>query len=170
MRRLVRYRRVADDLRPYLDTWDKSFFDWGNDAQPFDTSYYTLSSDNDKGADANVIRPKGPRFHGKVVVLIGPENSSATFQFAALLQRERLGVLVGEETGGNLRGINGGAFFFLRLPQSALEADLPLIGTFPIEDMPDRGLQPDVEAPDTPASIAAGEDPALSRGLAIASS
>jgi hypothetical protein len=30
MRRLVRYRKVPDDLVPYLDTWDKSFRDWGN--------------------------------------------------------------------------------------------------------------------------------------------
>ena len=39
--------------------------------------------------------------------------------------------MVGQVTGGNLRGINGGAFFFLNLPNSRLEIDLPLIGQFP---------------------------------------
>jgi C-terminal processing protease CtpA/Prc len=30
--RRVRYRKVPDDLVPYLDTWDPSFKDWGSSA------------------------------------------------------------------------------------------------------------------------------------------
>jgi hypothetical protein len=165
MRRLVRYRRVPDDLVPYLDTWDPSFRDWGADAQSYDARFYTLSDKDSSGADANIIQPKGPRFKGKLAVLIGPENSSATFQFAQLVQTAKLGVLVGENTGGNQRGINGGAFFFLRLPQSGLEADLPLIGTFPLTPKPDRGLSPDIAAPQTQEAIAAGYDTAMAKAM-----
>jgi C-terminal processing protease CtpA/Prc len=101
-----------------------------------------------------------------VRVLIGPQNSSATFQFANLMQRERLGVLVGETTGGNRRGINGGAFYFLRLPRTGLEVDLPLIGTFPLTPQPDAGVTPDVLASRTPTVLAQRRDPALEAAMA----
>ena len=49
-------------------------------------------------------------------------------------------VLVGQPTGGNQRGITGGAFFFLRLPNSKIEVDVPLIGQYPATEQPDGGL------------------------------
>jgi C-terminal processing protease CtpA/Prc len=169
MKRLVRYRAVPDALRPVLDTWDPSFRDWGNDAteldRPWPTApsahYFALAGD-DPAVDARtVIRPLPPRFAGQVYVLVDAANSSATFQFAALVQREHLGILVGEPTGGNRRGLNGGAFFFLRLPHSGLEIDLPLIGTFPREPEPDAGLVPDLYVPITAADVSAGRDPVM---------
>ena len=102
------------------------------------------------------------------MVLTSPQMSSATHQFAQAVRRHRLGLLVGEETGGNQCGINGGGFFFLRLPESGLEADLPLIGTFPRGPRPDGGVRPDVRIEPTVAAIASGRDPALSRALDLA--
>lgn len=157
-RRLVRYRRIPDDLRPRLDTWDRSFDDWGADATPVDDRYLALKRGDEEGA---VISPRGRRFAGEVAVLVGPQNSSATFQFAQLMRRERLGRLVGETTGGNRRGINGGAFYFLRLPATGLEVDLPLIGYFPSAPEPDGGLEPDEAVRLTAAHVAAGRDPVL---------
>ena len=98
-------------------------------------------------------------------MLVDGVCSSATFQFARLVKAGRLGTLVGEPTGGNLRGINGGAFFFVRLPESRLEIDLPLIGYFPPGSPPDAGLLPDVPAAPTRASIAAGADPGMAAAL-----
>lgn len=164
--RLVRYRRAPDPLQPYLDTWDPSFKDWGAAAKPYDERFFALDQKEDDGREVGEIRPSGPRFKGKAAVLIGPQNSSATFQFANRIKTERLGVLVGEPTGGNRRGINGGAFFFLRLPESGLEADLPLIGTFPTTSQPDAGLLPDIPAPLTADAIAAGRDPTMAAALA----
>lgn len=37
-----------------------------------------------------MVGPKGPRYSGQVAVLIGAQNSSATFQFAGMMARERL--------------------------------------------------------------------------------
>jgi Peptidase family S41 len=162
--RRVRYRRVPDDLMSHLDTWDPSFSDWGQDAEPFDARFLTLTGNEDGVAE---IKPKGPRFRGNVVVLTSAENSSATFQFADLVQQNRLGRLMGEPTGGNRRGINGGAFFFLRLPQSGLEADLPLIGTFPKTPQPDAGLRPDIIVPVRASDIATGRDTAMERALTV---
>ncbi len=160
--RRTRYRRVPDDLIPYLDTWDPSFRDWGADATRADDRFYDLKLQSGDVA----IAQKQPRFRGKVIVLTSAENSSATFQFAALIQQHRLGTLVGEATGGNLRGINGGAFFFLRLPESGLEVDLPLIGTFAKSPQPDRGILPDIAIPPTESDIATGRDAALEFALA----
>jgi Peptidase family S41 len=161
--RRVRYRKTPDDLNPYLDTWDKSFRDWGDDATGIGGGFYRLKSET---GDAEIIAPKGPRFTGKVVVLIDAQNSSATFQFAQRMRDLGLGTLCGQPTGGNQRGINGGAFFFLRLPASGLEADLPLIGRFPLTPKPDAGLTPDIRVDLTAEDIAAGRDRVMETALA----
>ena len=161
-RRLVRYRSVPADLRPYLDTWDPGFFDWGEQAVPFDATRFELR----RGAGDDGVMPDARRLTVPVAVLTSAQNSSATFQFALRMKRHRLGILVGEATGGNQRGINGGAFFFARLPQSGIEFDVPLIGYFPDGPMPDAGVAPDIMAIPTPDDIAAGRDVALERAVA----
>jgi C-terminal processing protease CtpA/Prc len=158
--RRVRYKKVPDDLVPYLDTWDPSFKDWGTSAVDPKDGFYRLNRyDNDESG--SVIKPALPTFKGRVWVLVGAANSSATFEFAQDVQRHRLGTLVGQPTGGNQRGINGGAFFFLRLPNSKIEMDLPLIGTFRDGDRPDAGLEPDVKVIPTVEDIALGRDAEL---------
>ena len=159
--RRVRYRETPERLNPYLDTWDNSFRSWGDDATPAGDGWFDLRGES--GVDA--IAPKGPRFRGELVVLIDAQNSSATFQFANAVKTHRLGRLIGMPTGGNWRGINGGAFFFLRLPASGLEADLPLVARFPATPQPDAGIEPDVRVPLTRADIAAGRDAALEAAL-----
>jgi C-terminal processing protease CtpA/Prc len=157
LRRLVRYRRVPDDLAPCLDTWDPSFKDWGDAAKPFDDRFFRLTRYDDEHGDR--IEPRAPRYRGRVFVLIGATNSSATFGFARTVKQSGLATLVGQPTGGNLRGINGGAFFFLRLPNSRIELDLPLIGYFPEGALPpDRGVDPDVLVERTVEDIAANVD------------
>lgn len=161
-RRLVRYRELPADLRPYCDTWDRSFDRLGIDAKPFDDRFLELAGTD---RDAAVIAPRGKRYDGRLIVLTGPENSSATFGFIQTVRAQKLGTLVGEPTGGNRRGINGGCFYFLRLPETGLEVDVPLIGTFPRVPQPDAGIVPDVAAPRTPGSIADGSDPAMAAAL-----
>lgn len=163
--RRVRYQKTPADLDPYLDTWDKSFRDYSASTEPLGDGFYRLIERD--GASRAPIVPKGPRYDGKLIVLTDAANSSATFQFANLVKANGLGTLVGETTGGSQRGINGGAFFFLRLPESGLEVDLPLIGTFPLTPKPDAGIDPDVFAASTPASLADGSDPVLEAALAI---
>ncbi len=155
--RLVRYRRVPDALRPVLDTWDPSFFDWGDAAKDSSAQWFRLRRDADDDV-GGTIAPRAPRFDGRVWVLVGATNSSATFEFARTVRQNHLGTLVGQPTGGNQRGINGGCFFFLRLPRTGLELDVPLIGQFSPAPQPDAGLDPDVRVDPTAADIAAGRD------------
>lgn len=158
--RLVRYRKAPDDLSPNLDTWDPSFKDWGSAVIESTDRFYRLrrNADDDAGG---IITPSLPRFSGRLWVLVGATNSSATFEFAQTLRQNKLGTLVGQPTGGNQRGINGGAFFFLRLPRSGIELDLPLIGQFPEDDRPDAGLHPDIFVVPTVEDIARGRDAEL---------
>ncbi len=100
-------------------------------------------------------------------MLTSATNSSATFGFAERVREHRLATLVGGATGGNRRGINGGAYFFVRLPESGIEFDLPLIGYFPDRPQPDAGILPDIPVPLTAAAIAAGRDEALARALSL---
>lgn len=155
--RRVRYRKVPDALNPWLDTWDDSFRDWGAAATPRDARFFRLRRDADDDVAAP-IAPAAPRFAGRVFVIVGATNSSATFEFAQTMRQNGLGTLVGQPTGGNQRGINGGTFFFLRLPKSGLEIDLPLIGQFPLDEKPDAGIEPDVLVTPTPGDIASGRD------------
>lgn len=140
---LVRYRRVPEDLRAYLKTWDPTFKDWGTQAVPFDARFYRLTRAGDDADRA--IQPRSPHFSGHVFVLVGAVDSSATFEFARQIRATGLATLIGQTTGGNRRGINGVAFFFLQLPYSHIEVDLPLIGQFAEATAPDAGLDPDVQ-------------------------
>lgn len=167
--RLVRYRRVPAELNAVMDTWDDSFRDWGDRAEPWPErpGFYRLrpadgASPGSGETGGQTIEPRGPRFTGALQVLTSSTNSSATFRFASLVREHRLGTLIGGSTGGNQRGVNGGAFFFVRLPRTGLEVDLPLIGYFPSGPLrPDAGLTPDVPVPLTVADLTAGRDRAL---------
>jgi len=156
--RHTRYRTASKALEPYLKTWDRSFLDWDAAARgPDERGLYRLVRYDDT-PDGDLVTPKGPRFPGKVAVLVGAQNSSATFQFALAVKSAGLGTLIGQTSGGNLRGINGGAFFFLQLPGSGLEIDLPLIATLPRTPQPDAGLAPDIAVARTALAIAEGRD------------
>ncbi len=163
-RRRVRYRQVPPDLAPHCDTWDAGFKDWGAAARNPRDGFFDLVREGDESPPPAPI--EGARFAGQTFVIVGPENSSATFQFAQVLAANRLATLVGRATGGNQRGINGGALFFLRLPRSRLEIDLPLIGYFPEGERPDAGIEPDVRVEPDAADVAAGRDVELEAILA----
>jgi hypothetical protein len=158
---LVRYRKVPDALNPYLDTWDDNFRDWGEKVVPFNDRFLRRVG----SGDAGVLPARGPRIDLPLMVLTSAQNSSATFQFANLCRQTGIGTLIGETTGGNRRGINGGAFFFARLPESGIEFDLPLIGYYPEAKMPDAGIEPDIAVAPTANDIASGRDPVLDRAI-----
>ncbi len=163
VRRLVRYAKVPEHLNRYLDTWDPSFRDWSADVERYNDRFFLQ-----KGPMAETVIPaKGPRIDVPIAVLTSAQNSSATFQFASLAKATGLGTLIGETTGGNQRGINGGAFFFARLPESGFEFDVPLIGYFPDGPTPpDAGLKPDIAVTLTAQDVAAGIDRVMDRAVA----
>ncbi len=158
----LRFQRTPANLDRYLDTWDDSFRTLGVGGTPLANGFFTRPN-----SDAiHTISAVSPRLSLPTAVLIGPANSSATFQFVNTLKTNRIAKLFGTVTGGNRRGINGGCFFFVRLPASELEFDLPLVGSFARTPQPDAGLNPDVIVAATAGDIAAGNDPVMATALA----
>ncbi len=177
----VRYRTLPPALRPYADTWDRTFDDWTPALAPTappvrgpgGVELYRLRPGR-MGADTTLVTPAASPLSARVAVLVGPVNSSSTYAFAQAVRRSGLAALVGAPTGGNQRGINGGGFYFFRLPGSGIEVDIPLVGYYPPEtgpgarlaDIPDAGLAPDVRA-GRPAGARRGDsDDALDAALA----
>lgn len=163
-RRQLRYRSLPAELNPFLDTWDRRFRDWGEAAQGPDLEgLYEL---NRAGSDPVAISPRGRKFEGAVAVLVDAACSSATFQFANALSGKGVATIVGEPTGGNRRGINGDAYFFVRLPETGLEVDLPIVGIFSVQPEPDAGIIPDLLVRVTAADLAIGRDRQFEAALA----
>ncbi len=158
----LRFQRTPAAIDKYLDTWEDGFRTLGVGGAALPSGFFARPGTS----DIPTIAAKGPRLTLPVAVLISPVNSSATFQFAALARRHNLARLYGSTTGGNRRGINGGCFFFVRLPASGLEFDLPLVGYFPAAPQPDAGLVPDVAVAATIADMIAGHDPVMARARA----
>jgi hypothetical protein len=156
------YERVPYELARFLDTWDFGFFDRTGTAR--------------KGPGRNWLLPDQPGMHvepvaqpypGRSIVLVGPQNSSAGFLFARDLQRGRAATLLGQPTGGNLRGLNGGQLCWVNLPASGVGVDIPLVSAFAAGDPPDAGVSPDVLVDPRWADAAAGVDTELQAARAL---
>jgi hypothetical protein len=159
-RRLYKYLQVPDSLLPYLSTWDPAFKKPKNPAEYLLTAEGLYESKS-KGASCDTLIPKKNRFTGKVFLITDVTNSSTTFIMADNFKREKLGISVGEETGGTQQGINGGQIFFLYLPNSKIEMDLPLIYQTPPDPRKDEGIIPHYIVKTTPKDITNGHDPQL---------
>jgi hypothetical protein len=159
----VSFERVPYALARHLDTWDFGFFDHTGQVQPLDGRHFRLLTAAARGA---TLQPAAPRFRGQVAALVGPQMSSAGFLIARDLQRSRIATLVGQPTGGNMRGINGGQLAWLTLPHSGVAVDIPLVAWVPTTPQPDVAVLPDIPvAPDFDA-VARGADPEMDAALA----
>ncbi len=154
------YERVPYVLARYLDTWDFGFFDR--------TGQVT------KGPDRNWLLPDRPGariepvaapYAGRSVMLVGPQNSSAGFILARDVQRSGAATLVGQPTGGNVRGLNGGQLCWINLPASGVGVDIPLVAAFTAGNPPDAGVLPDIAVAPRWADAVAGVDTEMQAAL-----
>lgn len=157
----VRYRNIPSELKPYLFTWDTSFYDLSARTKPLDEEYYILSNEYPQ-----VIDPFPEAFQGKVYLLVNASNSSASFYLAEIARENHLATLIGETTGGSQQGLNAGTMFFLRLPNSQIEIDIPIIGSFS-EDKPRGGIEPNLSVESRPSDIVNGTDPVTAAALRL---
>ncbi|MBU1347250.1 MAG: peptidase S41 [Alphaproteobacteria bacterium] len=157
----VRFRRSPPEMDAYFEAYDPESRTLG--MQGVDVGDGFIGYPPARPADR--IAAAGPRIPVRTAVLMDAANSSATFFFTARLKRLGLARLFGETSGGNLKGINAGQIFFVRLPGSGLEFDLPLVGNFPTSLQPDEGVAPDVRITCSAQDIAAGRDPVLSAAV-----
>jgi C-terminal processing protease CtpA/Prc len=92
------------------------------------------------------IKPNKNNFKTNIYVLMGANNSSATYLFIDVLKNNKVATTIGQTSGGNQKGITASALFFMLLPNSKIEFDVPLIGMdYTIaKTRPDSGIVPDV--------------------------
>lgn len=154
------FLEVPNRLIPFLSTWDDSFFDPKPDSiyKKNEFGFYedqSLNSNNRKNFEDFKINSNS--FKGNTFLMTSPVNSSAAFEFAWVFKQYKAGKIVGETTGGTKQGLNGGRFFFLRLPYSRIEIDLPFIYQSHI-GQPDEGVSPDYNVSATQQGIYNGQD------------
>ena len=156
------FDKIPEELRPYMSTWSPRFYDLSSEVQSTSEGYFIWK---DQEEDKVPLLPR--RFEGEVYLLTNGANSSASFFLAEAAKENKLATLIGEETGGNRKGINGGMMFFVHLPNSKIHFDIPVIGMFS-EELPDEGIVPDYLVKTNAESIANGIDPALQKALSLA--
>jgi hypothetical protein len=137
--------KIDPALKPYVDN-KKWAFIWFNQSEK---GYNKTASGQWKGKGADkpqIFEPKKEGFEGNVYLLSSPTNSSATYMMVETFKKHKLATVVGQTTGGNQKGVTAGALYFMLLPNSKIEVDVPLIGTDLeiAKNLPDAGVEPDV--------------------------
>jgi hypothetical protein len=163
-RPIVAYERVPYILAKHLDTWNYDFFDRTGNVEKIGEKQFVFLP------RANVdrtIKPVEKPFAGKTYLLVSPENSSATFHLAWLAKLSGAATLVGERTGGNVRGLNATELTWVTLPHSGASFDIPLISQLPVVPQPDASVTPDTVVTPTFAARRAGRDEAMEAALRL---
>lgn len=150
-RRLVRNVAARPELLEYLSTYSDEIMNLLKNGVPatiyrkFDDRYFEITGRESYG---NVV-PYANNYMGKAFIISDASNASATFQFLNYVRENRLATVVGQTTGGNRQGINGGNYFFLSLPQSRIEIDIPVYFQAPLTPAPDQSVVPDIKTTPT---------------------
>lgn len=97
-----------------------------NELSPEPDGTFTLKQGNTTH-EPKRYPPKPNRFRGNVYVLMNGQSVSTASEFLAVAHANRVGVFVGEESGGAYEGGNGGSFITLTLPRSGIEVTTPLV-------------------------------------------
>lgn len=160
----IKAQVVSEEIRPYLSTWKKGMFDVRSKTKPLENGFYTLKIG---GMIDKKVSPGSQAFQGKVYVLADASNSSGTYFLVNYLKQNKLATLIGQESGGNLQGITAGQIFFLKLPNSKVEVDIPLIGYYPTESKPNKGVLPDVYVQPNVKDLVDGVDTEMEAALEL---
>ena len=147
------YDVVPESLRPHLRSWTADFYDLTGQVTAAGDGTFRLPA-----RPALTVTPAPDAFAGPTAVLVDATASSATFYLAQQVQEAGAATLVGQETGGSLRGLNAGQMAFLRLPHTGITVDIPLFASRPPTPGPDRGVTPDVVVAPNADAVIAGRD------------
>lgn len=125
-RRFYKFLSIPDTLLPYLKTWNKEFKEPKKEKDYLKVNGYYEKLDT-LNLPCIPTNPKVNSYKGEVFLITNANNSSTTFTMADIFKNYSFGKIVGEPTGGTKQGLNGGQMFFLHLPFSKFEIDLPII-------------------------------------------
>lgn len=148
-RRLVRNVAAQVELLKFLDTYSdelKNSLRNGTAQSLYkkaEGEYFEILP-NENVANYPAVVPYENNFTGKAYIISDASNASAAFQFINYAQSNQLGTVVGQTTGGSKQGINGGNYFFLSLPNSKIEIDIPVYFLAPLTAQKDESVIPDI--------------------------
>ena len=152
----TRYKDFPESLKPHVQTWgDNPWYFSLNPKEKKNPEGYYIFKENFSGQKK---KSNKALFEGEVFLLTSAANTSLAFYTALGFRKNKVGKIVGQETGGNLNDINGGQILFLRLPNSQIEIDFPVMGGFTLSPQPNKGVIPDIETQYTWEDIAKGRD------------
>ncbi|WP_338874561.1 S41 family peptidase [Spirosoma sp. SC4-14] len=97
-----------------------------NELIPESDGTFTLKQ-GDVGRGPRRYLPKPNRFRGQVYIFMNGRSASTASEFLAVAHANRVGVFLGEESGGAYEGGNGGSFIHLELPHSKIYVGSPLL-------------------------------------------
>ncbi len=160
----TRYLEFPEPLKNNVQTWgeDPWFFNLNTDEQ--DGEYYIFKENPD---NKSYLKQSENVFKGEIYLLTSSNNTSLAYYTALNFRRQGLGKIIGQETGGNMKGINGGQILFLKLPNSGIEIDFSIMGGFVYGDQLNNGVIPDIEVLPTLNQIKNGDDAELEVALQI---
>lgn len=144
------------DLLRYASSWDPSFKE--NLAKGFPESMYKKTENGlfellEPEDACEPVQPYENNFRGKTYLLVSSKNASAAFTLAYYAKQRKLATLVGQETGGNLRGFNGSEYLSIFLPNSKFEFDIALLASIIDPKAEDSGVVPDIYVEQKPEDI-----------------
>ncbi|MEM9547819.1 MAG: S41 family peptidase [Bacteroidota bacterium] len=160
-----RYLKFPESIKPFISSWgDPWYFDLQDKEYTKDGDYYSFQeSENLESHDHKISK----KLKADIYLLVSPINTSAMFYLTKFFKEHQLGTLIGQETAGNLNGINGGQILFLELPNSGLTIDFPVIGSFSSTKMENKGISPDILVSASLRDIQNGKDIELETALSI---
>lgn len=157
-RRLVRNVAPQTDLANFLDTYSDELKNALQNGLPpnlykkAENGFFEILP-NENATTYPTVAPDKNNFQGKAYIISDASNASATFQFLNFVKENDLAEIVGQETGGNRQGINGGNYFFLRLPNSKIEIDIPVYYFAPLGARKDESVVPHVRVERQPEDV-----------------
>ena len=93
-----------------------------------------------------------------------------TSEFAAIVRDNNRGVFIGEESGGAISGNNSGGFAQVKLPNTLLGLDIPLLGYYMYLNhhyQQDRGILPEYPVNISVNDIQKQQDAVLEKALQL---
>jgi len=158
------YKKLSENIKPHVYTWSKWFNNTSIWTKRFGDHHRTIRFSSNK---QKKIKKNPKAYQGQSYMLIDEANSSATFILAEIIKDNQYSILVGTDTGGTKKGITGGQMFFLNLPNTKIEIDIPLIGRYPLSELPDEGIKPDFTVETTLSGYLDNQDEQLEKVLEL---
>lgn len=164
----VRYLTIPKHFKKHISTWANFPFDFTKKIKSENEGRYYLK---DKySIPQKKYKPRKDGFKGEAYLITDASNSSATQLMSMYAKQIENTTLVGQETGGNQKGTNGGFIFFLKLPNTRVGLDIPVIGQqveSVDEEIYDGGVLPDILVKRTSADFVNGTDTEINKILEL---